>query len=225
MSNNQQSKGNCLFCGQSFSRAGMSKHLKACVERARKYSAIENNSSDKIIFFHLLVQDAYGGDFWLHLEMNGDAKLKELDKYLRAIWLECCDHLSQFSYDRWKDKIAKTSLAYDVFEPGIKIHHIYDFGDSSETIIKVIGQREGAALTKHPVFLMARNDPPEFTCKECGKKAKWLCLECMYNNEDDTFCDEHIESHPHDEYDGPIEIVNSPRSGICGYDGPAKPPY
>lgn len=225
MSNNQQPKGNCVFCSQSFSRAGMSKHLKACVERARKYSAIESNSSDKINLFHLLVQDAYGVDFWLHLEMNGDAKLKELDKYLRAIWLECCDHLSQFSYDRWKGKIAKSSIADDVFEPGIEIYQIYDFGDSSETKIKVIGDREGAALTKHPIFLMARNDPPEYSCNECGKKAKWLCLECMYNNEDDTFCDEHIESHPHDEYGEPIEIVNSPRLGMCGYDGPAKPPY
>ena len=203
----------------------MSKHLKACVVRARKYSAIESNSTDKINLFHLLVQDAYGGDFWLHLEMKGDVKLKELDKYLRTIWLECCDHLSQFSYDRWKGKIAKSSIAIDIFKTGIEINHIYDFGDSSETKIKVIGEREGAALTKHPIFLMARNDPPGYNCKECGKKAKWLCLESTYNNEDNTFCDEHIESHPHGKYGEPIEIVNSPRLGMCGYDGPAKPPY
>ncbi len=225
MSNRQKPKGNCVFCGHSFSEAGMSKHLKACVERVNKYSAIESNSSKKINLFHLLVQDAYGGDFWLHLEMNGNAKLLELDKYLRAIWLECCGHLSEFSYDRWNDEIAKNSIAKKVFEPGIEIYHIYDFGDSSETKIKVIGEREGAALTKYPIFLMAQNDPPEYACKDCGKKAKWLCLECMYNNEDDTFCDEHIEAHPHEEYGGPIEIVNSPRLGMCGYDGPAKPPY
>ena len=203
----------------------MSKHLKVCREKANKYATTEINSSDKINLFHLLVQDAYDNDFWLHLEMSGNAKLKELDKYLRAIWLECCDHLSQFSYDGWEDKISKNTIAEKVFEPGVEIDHIYDFGDSSETKIKVIGQRKEVALTKHPIFLMARNNPPEYTCKECGKKAKWLCLECMYNNEDDSFCDEHIEFHPHDEYGEPIEIVNSPRLGLCGYNGPGIPPY
>ena len=47
--------------------------------------------------YHLLVRDAYNRDFWLHLEMNGRSTLKDLDRYLRAIWLECCGHLSQFS--------------------------------------------------------------------------------------------------------------------------------
>jgi len=33
------------------------------------------------------------------------------------------------------------------------------------------------------------------------------------------------EAHPHEEYGEPIEIVNSPRLGLCGYTGPADPPY
>ena len=33
----------------------------------------------------LQVLDAYGGDFWLHLEMKGNATLEDLDDYLRAI--------------------------------------------------------------------------------------------------------------------------------------------
>ena len=27
--------------------------------------------------------------------------------------------------------------------------------------------------------------------------------------------------HPHDQYGEPIPLVNSPRLGMCGYDGPA----
>lgn len=30
---------------------------------------------------------------------------------------------------------------------------------------------------------------------------------------------------PHDDYGEPIELVNSPRLGMCGYTGPADPPY
>jgi hypothetical protein len=38
-------------------------------------------------------------------------------------------------------------------------------------------------------------------------------------------CDEHVKNHPHDEYGDPLPLVNSPRLGMCGYDGPAEPPY
>jgi len=179
----------------------------------------------KINLYHLLIQNAYGGHFWLHVEMKGNARLKELDSYLRAIWLECCGHLSQFSYNGWQDEIPENTVADKVFEPGLEIDHIYDFGSSSETKIKVMDVRKGSAFTDKPIYLMARNDAPAFPCKECEKTANWLCLECMYENEECTFCDEHIESHPHDEYGEPVEIVNSPRLGICGYTGPAEPPY
>jgi len=59
-----------------------------------------------VILYHLQVQDDWGGDFWLHLEMPGKATLEDLDYYLRAIWLECCGHLSQFSLKRWGDEIS-----------------------------------------------------------------------------------------------------------------------
>ena len=29
----------------------------------------------------------------------------------------------------------------------------------------------------------------------------------------------------HDEYGDPMPLVNSPRTGMCAYDGPAEPPY
>ncbi|HEX7243833.1 MAG TPA: hypothetical protein VF263_26335, partial [Longimicrobiaceae bacterium] len=46
---------------------------------------------------HLQVEDAWTGQYWLHLEMNGSAALDDLDDYLRVIWLECCGHMSRFS--------------------------------------------------------------------------------------------------------------------------------
>lgn len=218
-------KGNCIYCGQSFNKTGMSRHLKLCIEREKQNNELKSKSNDPINIFHLLVQDAYGGDYWLHLEMSGEAKLRHLDKYLRAIWLECCNHLSQFFYKKWGEKISMNLTANEVMEPGLEIYHIYDFGDSSETKIKVIGERQGILQTRHPIYLMARNDPLEFMCQECGKTARWLCIECLYDDTDGTFCDGHAESHPHDEYGEPIEIVNSPRLGMCGYTGPAVPPY
>jgi hypothetical protein len=175
----------------------------------------------------LQVQDAYSPDFWLHLEMNGGARLKDLDDYLRAIWLECCGHLSQFSVGGWQgEEIAQSKRIEQVFRPGVELTHIYDFGTSSETLIKVAGVRRGKPLSSHPIFLMARNNPPEVQCKECGQPASYLCLECLYEEEEPgTLCEKHAKRHPHEEYGEPVPLVNSPRMGMCGYAGPAEPPY
>jgi hypothetical protein len=44
-----------------------------------------------------------------------------------------------------------------VLKIGAELTHIYDFGTSSETLIKVVGMREGKPTNAHPITLMARN--------------------------------------------------------------------
>ncbi len=179
------------------------------------------------VLYHLQVRNAYISDFWLHLEMNGRATLKELDQYLRAIWLECCGHISQFSVGSWgSEKISMALKIEQVFASDVEVTHIYDFGTESETLIASTDVREGIPLTENPIYLMARNKMPETVCAECGKPSGWLCVECLIEEgEWTTLCEKHVKTHPHDNYGEPIELVNSPRLGMCGYTGPAVPPY
>jgi hypothetical protein len=73
---------------------------------------------------------------------------------------------------------------------------------------------------------MARNEMPEALCLECSEPAAFLCLECLYEDGESGFlCEAHAEDHPHEEYGEPTPLYNSPRMGMCGYSGPAKPPY
>lgn len=227
MTRRQQTRGKCAFCGREMTRGGLAKHLSTCPQRQAAVAAVNEGSGQAQALYHLQVQDAWGGLYWLHLEMNGTAKLKDLDRYLRAIWLECCGHLSRFSVGGWRgDEIALSRLVSQVFRPGVELTHIYDFGTSSETLVKLVGTRQGNPLTHRPIFLMARNDPPAVPCMECGQPATWLCLECAYEHgESGALCDEHVKDHPHEEYGEPIPLVNSPRVGMCGYSGPAEPPY
>jgi hypothetical protein len=114
----------------------------------------------------------------------------------------------------------------EVFDDDTELTHIYDFGTESRTLIRTMDVREGAPTTEHPIELMARNHKPEAVCMECDREASWLCVECMYDEEaSGTLCDEHVDNHPHDAYGAPMPIVNSPRTGMCGYTGPAEPPY
>lgn len=88
-----------------------------------------------------------------------------------------------------------------------------------------MGQRIDVPLTARPMVLMARNVMPDATCIECGQPATRLCMECLEADEQGTLCEKHAGTHTHDDYDEPIELVNSPRVGMCGYTGPAEPPY
>ncbi len=223
----KQSRGTCQFCGKESSKGALTRHLKSCPARTAA-SAKADQGGDEFLL-HLRVQDAYSPDFWLHLEMRGSATLKDLDRYLRAIWLECCGHLSQFSVGGWSgQEIAKSRAAHLAFSAAgdRPLTHIYDFGTESETQITLVAAREGKPLTKHPIVLMARNLMPEAACQECDAPAAFVCMECIYEeNESGLLCAQHVKDHPHDEYGEPMGLYNSPRTGMCGYDGPALPPY
>ena len=221
-------KGECAYCHQEIAGSKAEKHFSDCPERLaviKKRADVKNIPTE--VLYHIRAQDASNGQFWLDMEMRGSATLKDLDHYLRAIWLECCGHMSQFSSgSRQRESISKKYRADDVLRTGSKLTHIYDFGTSSETLIKVVGMREGKAVTSRPISLMARNRMPESTCADCIKPATQLCMECFIDEEAwRTFCDKHMRTHPHDDYGGPVSLVNSPRLGLCGYDGPAEPPY
>jgi hypothetical protein len=206
----------------------MVKHLSACPQRrALIEEADERKKGAREVLYHLRARDAWRGEFWLDLEMSGAMTLEDLDDYLRRIWLECCGHMSQFSIGGWRgDEIPMTQRIGRAFATGRELTHIYDFGTSSQTLIKAVATREGKSLTSHPVALMSRNTMPKAQCIECERPAAWLCLECLtVDNEWGTLCDEHAKTHPHDNYDEPVRLVNSPRLGMCGYDGPAEPPY
>ena len=225
MARRKQSRGKCIFCKREMTRSGLARHLQTCPQRKESISAADQGAGKKVLC-HLQVQDAWWGDFWLHLEMDASATLKDLDHYLRAIWLECCGHLSRFSVGGWSGgEIPMEKQVGWVFRPRLELTHIYDFGTSSETLIKLVGEREGGSLTPHPIFLMARNDPFETPCARCNQPASWIYRDVTSQyDEPELLCERHVQDHMDEEY-GLMPLVNSPRAGTCGYYGPAEPPY
>lgn len=227
MPRKKQSKGKCAYCGQEIAKSGTTKHLGSCVPLLEAIAIADHDKTRHEPLYRLRVQAKEIPEFWLNIEMRGSAKLVDLDKYLRAIWLECCGHMSQFSFCGWEgEEIAMTRRLADVLEVGEELTHVYDFGTSTVTLIKAEGIRKGKPLTGHPITLLMRNVMPEHACIVCKQPAGWLCMECL--EEEDIWgalCDEHARTHPHDAYEDPLPLVNSPRMGACGYTGPAVPPY
>ena len=222
----KQSRGKCAFCDKEMTNVGLTKHLKVCPQRKKVIEKTKKGKNQSL--YHLKIQNSYAKDFWLHMEINGSATLEDLDHYLRDIWLECCGHMSAFMISgSWDEEDEfPMNLKIDRLDPDVKLTHVYDFGTETETLITIADVRKGIPLTKHPIYLIARNNMPEAFCAECGKPSNWYCQECLIEEEKwNTFCDKHAKTHPHDNYGEPIELVNSPRLGVCGYTGPAEPPY
>lgn len=99
----------------------------------------------------------------------------------------------------------------NIFSSGIEETHIYDFGTSSETLLRTVSVREGQPLTGKPIYLMAHNKLPEVECSECGAPADWFCAGCLIElGEWINLCKAHPDDHDHDEYGRPLSLVNLP---------------
>lgn len=226
----QQSKGACVFCGRDMTSGGLIRHLKTCDRHLEAIQVVNRKGKgrQKQRLYHLQIRNAWAPEFWLHLEINGNTILGELDGYLRAIWLECCGHMSQFSMGRKRldTEISMSRKMEHILRPGMELTHIYDFGTSTETVIKTVDVREGHPLSKRPIYLMARNNTPEIECDLCGEPARWLGEDYTDDyGEWVALCDEHVNGNSDEDYSEFFEIVNSPRVGVCGYTGPAEPSY
>ncbi|MEW5761278.1 MAG: hypothetical protein AB1779_11000 [Candidatus Thermoplasmatota archaeon] len=223
----QISNGKCSFCDGTFTKGKMKKHLESCKQRrAFSETSTDKQRSQKTKLFHIVAEGRHQPEYWMHIETSASAKLKDLDDFLRYIWLECCDHLSAFTIERTKyasypdewlnDKSMDVAIG-DVLNPGLRFYHEYDFGTPTEITLKVLSQREGETMDE-PIHLLARNEQPPITCDLCGKIATQVCRECGWSGDGGWLCDDCANKHECGE-DLLLPVVNSPRVGICGYTG------
>jgi hypothetical protein len=107
-----------------------------------------------------------------------------------------------------------------VLRPEMKFSHEYDFGSSTLLTLKVVAERVGE-IRDDPIAILARNDPPEFACGECGKPATQVCTSCEYEAGGGWLCESCAADHECGE-EMLLPVVNSPRVGVCGYTGPGR---
>jgi hypothetical protein len=205
--------GTCSLCKREFAKAAMTKHLAVCPKL----------SLDREMRVHLVVEGNPPSTFWLHLAVKPSAKLADVDRFLRAIWLECCDHLSMFRiggisyFSSGSDTGGrKMHVAVEkVLWPELKVDYEYDFGSTTALKLRVLGACPGRVGTA-PIDLLARNNPPALACI-CGKPATEICTQCAWEGEG-WLCAGCADEHACGE-ESLLPVVNSPRVGVCGYTG------
>ena len=176
-----KSKGACNSCKKLFSGSTMAKHLQSCPERKKQIEKDKNLGAVYLIH-------ARCDPFWIYFEVNSNSTLKEIDSFLRDLWLECCGHMSIFiinevnysSSPQKGDGDKSMNFQLDkVLSVGTPFIHEYDFGTTTTLGLRVVSERKGKIKEMN---LLARNNLPNFKCK-CGKPAKDVCSQCIFDGE------------------------------------------
>jgi hypothetical protein len=213
-------KGKCYSCGNVYSKRGMTRHIKSCQKLKER---LQQGQKEEEMYFMLRVQAKYNKRYFLYLDIKHEAFLAELDQFLRDIWLECCNHLSEFKVDgmrytfpnEYNDGLNAGVRLIDVANEGTVLEYQYDFGSTTALEIEVLQARRGKKR-EHLIEILARNLKPDFKCAICGKQASWISWDDFSLS---YYCAECIKEYEGDY--GASPIANSPRMGVCGYTGPA----
>lgn len=200
--------GPCSICGAELKKISAAKHLAACL-------AATPGESEYVIVKAVGV--GLGDvDYWLFAAVPANASLKDLDGFLRQTWLECCGHMSAFREKRVEVPMSRKIETLAAL--GAKLVHEYDFGSTTELQISFAGKVTAGKLAgRSKIKLLARNNMPEIACDVCGKTAKQICTDCFYDGSG-LLCDTCAESHVC-ESEFLLPVVNSPRCGVCAYEG------
>jgi len=225
----QKVKGKCKFCGKEYTFSYMNKHLSSC--KMRQNQLMAETGKKQCGYFELAIYFPYDKNYWLIIEIKETATLRDLDTFLRDIWLECCGHLSAFDIDGISYELAPVNdliwgepaksmncKLSTVLSEGMTFEYEYDFGSTTELRITVINYRV-KNWKKEKLTILSRNNPPEIMCGKCGKKpAVAICTECYWETGEGFLCEDCIETHECGE-DMLLNVCNSPRMGVCAYQG------
>ncbi|MBN1166469.1 MAG: hypothetical protein JXA44_04980 [Methanospirillaceae archaeon] len=210
--------GICRICKEDVTKRTIIPHLK------KKHG--EPGSSEKYL---ILIDTPYASPYWLAIAADPEETLADLDQVLRDVWVECCGHLSSFiiggteySIDGMGEDLEddfgeseSMNIPLDaVLAPGMRCTYLYDYGSTTELKVRV-SDTIPCDIIGDQIVVLGINNKPEAQCTKCQNKAvyhytEWddetvLCRSCSSDEEiDECYL---------------LPITNSPRSGICGYEG------
>jgi hypothetical protein len=248
MEQNPKSEGKCLFCGNTFSKASINRHLQSHLKQKAK-----ENTPGQSYLLKVESKPKWSKSYFLSLWVDGNATMKNVDDFLRSIWLECCGHLSSFTnpqkrqsgygllhlfesqellekgklkqytnfMENWTGEVPMKRKVNKVLYEGLKLQYDYDFGSSTYLLLTVMGEYPVKADNK--IVLLSRNEPLEWLCDTCQEEPATQICPVHDWDEDCMFCEKCAKNHAKkcenfEEY-AAMPVVNSPRMGVCAYMG------
>ena len=206
-------QGQCMTCGGDVSKQARS--LTSHLEKCGGLMASEVPGLNDALL--LRIEGRYLPSYWTVVKIRPNVTLRMLDSFLRDYWVECCEHLSAFSFKH--SEIPKARNVSQVFAYWKSVDYVYDFGSSTElklSLLARIADAEG-----NDIEVMAHNKARHYACNHCESDAIGICHSCSDMGEG-MLCGVCAATHSCvlEQGEGILTpIVNSPRVGVCGYTG------
>lgn len=246
-----KSEGECLYCKEKFLKAGINRHLqKHLADKVKNNKPgqsflikIETNPrwGSSPYFLSLWVDgeasigdiDVFLRKIWLeccgHMSAFTNPKNKRKGGGMWDLF-EAEDLLAKGKTKEYEEmmedangEIPKGRKVKAVLARNMKIDYEYDFGSTTALQLTVV--EEYPVKADQGIVLLSRNEPSEILCETCDKEpATQICTVCM-GYEKSAFCKKCAKQHAKTCSDfsdyAAMPVVNSPRMGVCGYEGGA----
>ena len=197
--------GTCNVCGQTLLGTEARSHIARCIEAGYGIRALRSSAEGRRRLSRRTVHISVRSPerpHWMELGVRADTTLRELDRFLRSVWLECCGHLSHFDVggvvysmmvpmpgddfdfvpmdereEQWRHMGRAIGTA---IKPATWFEHQYDYGTTTELDLRHVNEFEGLAQALGPsqpwhggkIAILARNHPLQ-SCCQCGRPAQW----------------------------------------------------
>lgn len=228
-----QAQVECQFCKMVGTKVKIKNHLlqNKCEIKAQEEKT-KQPLKDRVTL--LEVKSYHKPAHVLLIEAGSTKTLDDLDQMLRRVWLECCGHLSAFTlggitYNKSAEDLDmmyyddKAQLMNDVLlsslEKNTVLEHEYDFGSTTELKITILDRYESVLYAPTGMTIMARNVYHKEKCSFCEQEAEYICSFCY----EEFSCKKHKKSCACVKKEGEtymlLPLSNSPRAGVCGYEG------
>lgn len=215
-----KTEGTCVGCGEKCTLTNGKAHLIKCagiLKTLHSHAKIDEGCLARVSWTEQ--QNTY----WMFIAIPKKLSIGDLDEFLRDTWLECCCHLSEFkisgqAYESHTESGSPSASMKkqtgQIFSPGLEFKYVYDMGSSTELILQVLEPLEVCPSKK--VTVLVQNDPPAFPCRMCKKMAQIVCSLCG-----EKVCrkcgSRHACAVQEEDTYMLLPLVNSPRTGVCGY--------
>ena len=198
--------GICSLCQETVPGSRIRRHLLSCVEAhtGLKPSQTPGKKDRRKIALKTAYISIRSREqpHWLELGVRCDTTIRELDMFLRALWLECCGHLSHFKingvtysvmvplpgerrrFDPMDDEEAAwlhMGKSVNATVPLLtKFEHEFDYGSPTELLLEhyaVFGDLVQRLVPSQPwhggkMVILARNHSLR-VCLRCRRPASW----------------------------------------------------
>jgi len=171
--------------------------VRGITRHIKSCKAIQEKYSKGIYkYYTLKIKDAYSSSFFLYVSAVSHLTLEELDQFLRDIWVECCGHLSCFNYNGKTYNIDDQS-SFGVDGRNIQLKQLLKIGETLSY------EYDYGSTTELEIEVI----------DQLSGDFRESLIEIFARNELPDYFVEN-EDFP--------EPSNSPRIGVCGYDGPLE---